>query len=544
MRYPFILLLFALAFTSCQTDKQSKELLYNQNDKDWYTRKKGVTNYLKLIAEGNAEAAISHASKQGRDAEACFVKALAYARLQKGDSAMIMVHKSLEWGLSIDRYQGPYGILEPLYALPDFKAFIADRAGSLVHGPMTGHVSSTSAKFWVRSAESSDVQIVLSEDESFKRKLFSEKVRTEAATEFTAQMLATGLSPDHTYYYRVEIDGKKQKKTYSFSTQPLEGEPGELSIAFGGGAAYIPWHSYMWNTLDSHELNAMLLLGDNVYIDYPERPELQRYCYHRRQSKPEFRSFVSGTPILSIWDDHDFGDNDQYGGREIDFPAWKRPVYEVFRNQFANPYYGGGDENPGVWYDFQIADIDFFMLDCRYYREPSSADGNIEDPQMLGEVQMSWLKEKLLASEGTFKVIASSVPWAYGAKAGMAGRFDTWRGYKKERDEIFDFLDENEIEGVILLSADRHRSDMWKIERENGYPLYELESSKLVNTHTHQCMDDPERVLCYNEKCSFGKVIFDTKAADPFLRYEIWSIDNEKIEEYTIMLSELQTASH
>jgi len=126
----------------------------------------------------------------------------------------------------------------------------------------------------------------------------------------------------------------------------------------------------------------------------------------------------------------------------------------------------------------------------------------------------------------------------------MAGRFDTWRGYKKERDEIFDFLDENEIEGVILLSADRHRSDMWKIERENGYPLYELESSKLVNTHTHQCMDDPERVLCYNEKCSFGKVIFDTKAADPFLRYEIWSIDNEKIEEYTIMLSELQTGSH
>ena len=180
------------------------------------------------------------------------------------------------------------------------------------------------------------------------------------------------------------------------------------------------------------------------------------------------------------------------------------------------------------------------MLDCRYYREPSSAEGNIEDPQMLGEVQLNWLKEKLLASKGTFKVIASSVPWAYGAKGGMEGRFDTWRGYKKERKEIFDFLAENKIEGVILLSADRHRSDLWKIKRDNAYSLYEMESSRLVNSHTHNCMDDPERILCYNDKCSFGKVIFSTSSAEPYVTYEIWSIDNEKIEEFTIKLKELK----
>lgn len=542
MRNISLLLLIGFLFTGCQTKKQESkpELHYTQNDKDWYTRKSGVTKYLIEIAEGDPKVAIDHANKQDTDAEACFVKALAFAKTGNADSAMTQVKKSLDLGLSIDRYQGPYEMLVPLNKFPGFSNFIKKNGKPIVHGPMVGHTTSSTAKFWLRTFQASKAQIVLSENKNFDKEFFSEEVQTNKSSEFTAKPNAEGLRANTTYFYKIKIDGKTQNKVYEFKTQPAEGQANEFAVAFGGGAAYVPWHSYMWNTLGSHNLNAMLLLGDNVYIDYPEYPEIQRYCYYRRQSKPEFRDFSSRTPILAIWDDHDFGDNDEFGGREIDTPKWKRPVYEVFRNQFANPYYGGGDKNPGVWYDFQMADVDFFMLDCRYYREPSSAGGNITDPQMLGPVQLNWLKEKLRASKGTFKIIVSSVPWAYGAKSGMAGRFDTWRGYQKERKEIFDFLAENKIEGVVLLSADRHRSDLWKIERENGYPLYELESSKLVNTHTHVCMDDPERILCYNEKCSFGKMIFNTKLPDPTLHYEIWSIDNEKVEEYTIKLSELK----
>ena len=120
----------------------------------------------------------------------------------------------------------------------------------------------------------------------------------------------------------------------------------------------------------------------------------------------------------------------------------------------------------------------------------------------------------------------------------MAGRIDTWRGYPEERNEIFSFLTENKIEGVLLLSADRHRSDLWKIERENDYPLYELESSRLTNTHRHPPI--PDALFSYNAKDSFGKVIFNTLKKDPQITYEIWTIDNEKVFEYTIYLIELQ----
>ena len=55
-----------------------------------------------------------------------------------------------------------------------------------------------------------------------------------------------------------------------------------------------------------------------------------------------------------------------------------------------------------------------------------------------------------------------------------------------EREAIFSFINENKINGVVLISADRHRSDAWRIAREDGYAFYEFSSSKLTNVHTHR----------------------------------------------------------
>ena len=69
---------------------------------------------------------------------------------------------------------------------------------------------------------------------------------------------------------------------------------------------------------------ALLLLGDNVYIDDPESVAMQRYTYYRRQSRPEWRQLTAQTATFSIWDDHDFSVNDSWGGPLIDLPDWKR----------------------------------------------------------------------------------------------------------------------------------------------------------------------------------------------------------------------------
>ena len=174
--------------------------------------------------------------------------------------------------------------------------------------------------------------------------------------------------------------------------------------------------------------------------------------------------------------------------------------------------------------------VDFFMLDGRFYRT-NPYDAN---PTMLGPAQKAWLKKALKESKGSLKVIASPVPWVFATK-GEA--WDTWNGFKDERTEIFDFLAENKIEGVILISADRHRSDAWKIERPNGYPLYEFESSRLTNEHVHALI--PQALFGYNEKQSFGLLTFDTTISDPTVTYEIYSIINEMIHSLTLKKSAL-----
>ena len=154
---------------------------------------------------------------------------------------------------------------------------------------------------------------------------------------------------------------------------------------------------------------------------------------------------------------------------------------------------------------------------------------------MLGPAQKAWLLEALRNSQATFKVLVSSVAWAPGAKPGS---HDTWDGFPEERGEIFAAIEKHNIEGVLLLAADRHRSDAWKIERPSGYPLFEFMSSCLTNIHRHECFDDA--LFCYNDKCSWGAVRFETNQPEPQVTYEIFDIDGTLIHTHQVSRRELE----
>ena len=182
------------------------------------------------------------------------------------------------------------------------------------------------------------------------------------------------------YRYQVSVDQQQTGAPAEFQTFPKQNTASRFSIAFGGGAGFTPQYERMWTTIGRHSPDALLLLGDNVYIDDPTHPLSQRYCYYRRQSQPEWKGLVATTSVFTIYDDHDFGTNDCIPGPAIESPAWKRPVWEVFSQNWNNPSYGGGAKQPGCWYDFQIGDVHFIMLDGRYYRDLAGGS-------MLGPVQ-------------------------------------------------------------------------------------------------------------------------------------------------------------
>jgi len=491
---------------------------------------------ISLVVKGKLDAAVAdmdgYLKKYPGDLESMYGLAVAYSQKRDIARAIEYVKKAVDAGLPFGRFlAGPRDLLEPLTGSDEFKALIKKYGEDLVHGPMLGCVTDSGANFWVRTANEAAVQVLVSASKDMESHIKSDAARTSKDKDYTAVVGVEGLQAARRYYYKVLIDGKEQAGARSFRTFPAAGSKANFQIGFGGGAGYTPQHERMWNTIASHNLTAFLFLGDNVYIDHPTQRAVQQYCYYRRQSRPEFRAFIASTPIYAIWDDHDFVDNDGWGGPEIREPAWKIPVWRTFMNNWNNPYYAGGtEEQPGCWFDLSINGVDFFMLDGRYYRtKPKS-----QNPSMLGPAQKKWLFEKLKASTGTFKVLASPVPWSFGAKPGSP---DPWQGYKDEREEIFSFLEANRIDGVILISADRHRSDAWKIERPNGYDLYEFESSRLTNIHTHGLI--PAAIFGYNEKCSFGMLSFDTTLTDPQITYQIINIDNDLIHTLTLKKSRL-----
>ena len=103
-------------------------------------------------------------------------------------------------------------------------------------------------------------------------------------------------------------------------------------------------------------------------------------------------------------------------------------LLEGFRTNWNNPAYGS-EEWPGCWFKLSIADVDFFMLDGRFYR----TNPYTEKPSMLGPEQKAWFLKELGQSQATFKVLASPVPWSFNTKNKSR---DTWNGFRDERNEI------------------------------------------------------------------------------------------------------------
>lgn len=501
-----------------------------------WTRKENRDEMARMDAGRIAEAVTSmeaYLAEHPDDRESLFGIAAAMTISGDVEEAWNLCRRALASGVPIQRFlAGPRRWFEPLLAYPEFHALAQKLPHHLVHGPLLGVMTDHGVRIWVRTFEASPIRV-----EVYPADAADVKTRATAAgitrsdKDFTVVLEVDGLKPATDYVYDLVVDNRRLENAGQFRTFPKPGSPARFRVAFGGGAAYTPPKEFMWATIQRAQPDALVLLGDNVYIDHPEQPAVQRYCYYRRQSHPFFRELTANVPVYAIWDDHDFIRNDAWGGPQTHTPVWKPNVWRVFQENWNNPAYGDGPAQPGCWFSFSIGDVDFFLLDGRYYR----TDPKSPSPSMLGPVQKEWLFRRLSRSQAVFKILASPVPWSKGTKPGS---LDTWDGYAEEREEIFRFVESQKIPGVFLLSADRHRSDAWKIERPDGYDLYEFESSRLTNIHSHRTL--PEALFSYNEKCSFGMLEFDTTRPDPQVTYRIVNIDGKPIYSLTLRRSRLE----
>jgi alkaline phosphatase D len=329
----------------------------------------------------------------------------------------------------------------------------APAAAYLELAPMLGHTTSTETRVWVKASEPARLSARVSTKADLSGARTVRGPRLEADSGLMGHVMVSGLQPSTRYYYSVLLDGKSVMfPPYpSFLTAPREGEPGRVRVAFTSCVGY---HGYDatagYADMARTNIDLLLMLGDNHYANTND-PVIQRRFYFDQRHTAGWRGLSPGTPIYAIWDDHDYGPDNSDGTMK-----GKERSLQTFKEHWANPAYGEPD-NPGVYGKFTRANVEFFLLDGRYHRDPNKAT-NLVHKTHLGAKQLAWLKRELRASQAPIKVLACGGEWqGYGTD-------DSWRTFKAERDDLFQFIEDHRIQGVLLISGDRHFTGAYHVE--------------------------------------------------------------------------------
>src|SRR5688572_23968502 len=370
--------------------------------------------------------------------------------------------------------------------LRPFRAFGATPGyPRLMEGPMVGAVTPGSISFWGRASGEFDVVVEYSTDPAFAATQQSAAVRATAASDFTVRVAVEGLEPGTRYHYRMLVDGIPDRyRLTPFATRTAPAGPAPFRLAYGSCARHqLDAEQPIFRAIAAAEPDLFLWLGDNIYADSASDWVFAE-DYRRQRAVAATLPLMRSVPQLAIWDDHDFGLNNSDAAN----PA-REASLRAFSQYWANPSFGLPD-CPGVFFRHSFGGVDFFMLDGRYYRAPN-ADPDGPAKTLLGKRQNEWLREALRASRAPFKVLVCGSGWS--AEDGPQG--DTWAAFLTERNALFDFIRDERIEGVFLVSGDTHFGEVNGIplSERGGYDLYDFVSSPLAQATGGSFLDgDPE----------------------------------------------------
>jgi alkaline phosphatase D len=249
----------------------------------------------------------------------------------------------------------------------------------------------------------------------------------------------------------------------------------------------------IWNTIAADNPDLFLFIGDNIYGDAyrsdprwpdPAMPKM-RESYNTLAAVPEFAEFRAQTPLLTTWDDHDYGAND--GGAYYPF---KELAERMYLDAWDVPQNDERRKRAGIHTSKIIGPegerVQIILLDTRYFRTELQATDERGAPgkeryvplqgthgTMLGEAQWDWLQGEL-KKPADLRLLVSSIQ----VHADGHG-WEAWRTMPAERQKLYDLINESGATGVVILSGDRHSGSIYRRDDVADYPIYEVTASSL-----------------------------------------------------------------
>ena len=353
-------------------------------------------------------------------------------------------------------------------------------------------------------------------DDAFTNIVRRQAVVARAVHDFTARVLMTGLSPASQYYYRfVSHATGAVSPTGAFRTTPADDDGAPVRFVVSGdsnlgytGPLGLDFH--VLSAAAAEDPDFFVFFGDTIYADSGILPggsafTLAEYreVHRLTRADPHMQALLAATGTFSGWDDHEV--RNDYDGETVDpvqfengaraffeyLPLRKNPVgppYRTDRNtrwgehvelffldgrqfrtaeQFCNPDpIPDGPETPDTLFSPYVEDEQLAVLADPVIgpiaaallltpSDPDCVDDVLADPDrsLLGIAQLTVLKQALLDSTASFKIIINDVPLSNL----YVTPYDRWDGYVADQQELLDFIATNlDPSRVLVLTTDFH----------------------------------------------------------------------------------------
>lgn len=329
-------------------------------------------------------------------------------------------------------------------------AVYAQTPSPFLSGVWSGNVTPTSASVCVRlNAAGLRVRLVVGTSEKLNPAVYSPAVTTSATNGNVVTLDIDGLQPATEYNFGIEVAGALRTEPLSrgkFRTFPQGAS--SFRIAFASCGDWRDPDQRAYDAIVAEQPLIFLNIGDLHYSDTGTTvAEDYRKNYDAVLSHPNQGALYRSMPTAYIWDDHDFTGNDSNGTSPG--TATARTVYRDYVPHYPLNVTGGA-----IGQAFTIGRVRIVMTDLRSAASPAT-NAESTSKTRLGAAQKAWFKQELIAArDAGFPLVlwVSTTPWIATAAVGD----DTWGGYATERAELAEFIKDNRIKNLVMLSGDMH----------------------------------------------------------------------------------------
>lgn len=373
------------------------------------------------------------------------------------------------------------------------------------HGVASGDPLQDRVVIWTRvtplnAEEEIQVGWAVSTDPEFTDIVTQGLANTNEQKDYTVKVDVTGLEPATTYYYVFREESSLALSIVGRTrTAPSASEVDQLKFAVVSCANYQAGYYNAYKRISERpDLDAVLHLGDYIYeygggsgtygydgsrpdrFHIPDQEILDVADYRTRYSlyrlDPDLRAVHQQHPFICIWDDHESANDAYKNGAEnhnAGEGSWstrkeisKQVYFEwmPIRNQPDQRLYR--TLNYGDLADLVMIDT---RLEGRQQQISSAADTN-QFRTMLGNQQKIWLAQQFQESDAQWKILVNQVifsPLNVGFTSPLPTSLplvtlaesifvDIWDGYPKERKQILEFIRQQNIDNVVIVSGDFH----------------------------------------------------------------------------------------